>query len=163
MNKKQFIFLDLDGVVSSTRKVIMNLSKEKPRRGVQKRYNSLNTWIDDDAVYLLAWTLNSKLPDAKVVIISSWRGTESAVDISDIFARHGLASDRIIVPPLVPAQSKEEEIREIMRAGDIKPKEMAILDDNIEVGNLSDRVVKTNSASGLTVPDAHAVETLLNG
>lgn len=154
MNNINIIFLDVDGVLNS-QKHAMEIYKitNKPSSG-------FNFPFDEKCLENLKMIIQET--NAKVVITSTWRkhANGKTILLSNL-KRYNLDKDIIGYTPIL---NKERglEIAAFLDKLDFNPN-FIILDDDDDMGHLSNYLIKTNIEIGLTYENAvEAIEKLNN-
>lgn len=173
----RIIFLDFDGVLNCTASFIMH-----NRRGKEQMSNHrLCPICCSNFRYLI-----DKVPDAQIVISSTWRLLHPLDMLKGILMSHnainaGEMNKRIIdITPDSFGKSRGREIEawlqnkypdfNIMEDDGkdclptfLKPDNLrvAILDDTADMGDMSPFLVKTEFDTGLTIPNVHKAADLL--
>lgn len=152
--KLRLLFLDIDGVLNS--------------HDWWNRRASQNLQLDPIAVARLGRIID--LTDCRVVISSTWRLGHSLPNIQRMLEANGLTDgrDRNIVgaTPIIPEVSitgprmgRGKEIDHWLRM--VPPYSFAILDDDSDMGEHIDRLVKTSMTTGLLDSHVRRVVDLL--
>jgi len=162
----KIIFLDFDGVLNSS-SFILNQRKLKGMKGMMKDEDWLNP--------VMIGRLNAIIiaTDAKVVISSDWRLDGTIEYHTKLLKSLGFAGEIINQTPVIPDQSRSEEIQMWLHYSkeiDDEVESFVVLDDDDNIHNCSgvffttpikDRHVLTSMWSGLEdVHVAQAIEIL---
>lgn len=134
------LFLDIDGVLNSTRYML-----ELKEKGQEFRY-------DKHMCPLSMRVLNEVLEKsgAKVVISSSWRIVHSLKEIEEVLVSNGFKGEIIGVTPKGTGLTRVRghEIKDwLMQNPGVT--HFAIVDDDSDMGSLMDKLVQTRHATGL--------------
>lgn len=137
------IFLDFDGVLNSIGSIVMYT-----RVKAEKRHEQLCPVCTSNLIYLL-----DKVPEAKVVISSTWRKFHSLDWLRDKLKFYGIDSSRVIdrTPFRLSDRVRGYEIEEWLEDNAaLNIESFVILDDNSDMANLMHKLVKTDTRDGLT-------------
>lgn len=176
LSRQSIIFLDWDGVLNSAEwKVRRGSPQDTSLRGLTLHR------IDPDAVARLNAIVHATVPDAAVVLSSSWRYEIPIGKMQDLLAARGFTGRLIGRTPLaleLPiyqhlsslqkrqiGQGHHERGLEIERwlalHGPVRS--FVILDDDDDMAGVRDRLVHTDYAQGLTDADAARAIAMLRG
>lgn len=164
----KIIFLDIDGVLNSEESIIKSYECNNTRAFSDNPHEEHIKWLN----YIVEKT------NAKIVISSTWRKNSGMVAIWRILNLLGFKG-KIIGETPITGDIRGNEIRcwidrfsnkkdwrftcdEKYSNNDFKIKKFVIIDDDSDMGNLSHRLVKTNSKTGLTQKEAELAISLLN-
>jgi len=144
----RLIFLDIDGVLNSQNKRKELYEKTgKPHSGSsfpfdEKCLNNLKTIID--------------ATDSYIVITSVWRKDRKSIEVlfRELFV-YGLDRRVIGYTPILN-KSRGEEIKAFLDLMTV-PYEYVIIDDDTDMEELKEHLVKTNNETGLTEEDSQKV------
>lgn len=159
------IFLDFDGVLISRRSLI---ALHKLPRGMEGRPSHKHA-ADQEAVKALNTILDA-VPDAELVVSSTWRLDRSVKQLSDLLIGWGVrrgatgTTPRRLCPgpgQIVVADSRGTEIAQFLKMVDDPPEQFIILDDDDDMEALSTRLIKTEFETGLTMADAERAIAML--
>ena len=135
------IFLDIDGVLNSHRKL-----KEVYER-THKPHSGYNYPFDE--ICLSNLKVLVELTNSKLVITSSWRKDKKGINkIIEALKEYELDQHIIGYTPILN-KPRGIEIQEYLNQLDYKPN-FIILDDDTDMENLIDYLIKTNIKVGLT-------------
>ena len=135
------IFLDIDGVLNSHRKL-----KEVYER-THKPHSGYNYPFDE--ICLSNLKVLVELTNSKLVITSSWRKDKKGINkIIETLKEYELDQYIIGYTPILN-KPRGIEIQEYLNQLDYKPN-FIILDDDTDMENLIDYLIKTNIKVGLT-------------
>jgi len=146
LDSKPFLFLDIDGVLNSSRSA--------------KQFGTFATF---DPVCVNALNRVLKITEAQVVISSVWRFNRTAADLTKELFRQNirLPGEVKYTPDFRRDIPRDEEIGAFLARYPAKMP-YVILDDNTDMGDLLPHLVKTDSNIGLTEENAdRAIEMLL--
>lgn len=145
---KPIIFLDIDGVLNSTRWLLhINRSSEPYPR----------VHIDPVAVAVLD-EIAREAGDAEVVISSSWRKLHPFEYMCDALQRNGLEAKIVGVTPDFFALRHERDNKPYVRGDEIQAwldqnfannRQFVIFDDDSDMGHLLPRLIRTSGDDGL--------------
>lgn len=144
------IFLDFDGVLNSTQSVIYHL-----RRNTQYDTIFFGDWCPIAFSNLVR--ILDKLPEAKIVISSSWRCGRTLDELRDILKEHGVVPDKVIDKTPHHSERGSERGWEIQDWLDAHPEvtHYVILDDDADMlEHQKPNFVNTDAHVGLTIHDA---------
>ena len=135
------IFLDIDGVLNSHRKL-----KEVYER-THKPHSGYNYPFDE--ICLSNLKVLVELTNSKLVITSSWRKDKKGINkIIEVLKEYELDQYIIGYTPILN-KPRGIEIQEYLNQLDYNPN-FIILDDDTDMDNLIDYLIKTNIKVGLT-------------
>jgi hypothetical protein len=141
------IFLDLDGVLNGDEFLDQDRMSDKDGDWVQW----WTDWIDPVAVEHLNSITDRT--EAKLVFSSNRRTWLSLQDIAHIFSTVGITGELIDKTPYLRGEDRGTEIRQWLVDTKLEVESFVVLDDHDDVGDLSDRLVRVDSVTGLTSRD----------
>lgn len=148
-NRNIWIFLDVDGVLNSESAFIYNHQLWEKDKSVD-----ISAVIDEQKIIIFkefCRILEETGITPRIILSSSWRSSEKHVAIlSGRLERYHLFIEGV-TPRLL--QSRGCEIREFCRNLNIHKKSIIIFDDDADMEEFSDRLVKTYVRDGLTYKD----------
>ena len=162
--KINILFLDIDGVLNSARFFKEEYEKwslnGRPQEGAYK-------WCRDKFQKSSIKELNriiKKVPDLKIVISSSWKNNNTLYELKEkLFKQAGINPDLVIdMTPNLGIIHRGKEIIEWLNHNKYNIINFVILDDNTDMDELSDKLVKTTWAEGLTEKEADEIIKRLN-
>lgn len=128
----KLIFLDIDGVLVTTRSLM---------DGNEYRF-------DKECVKNLLEILT--VTGAKIVISSSWREDRTLNQLKLLFENNGLGDNIIDITPIHgDHEIRGSEIKAFLDRSDLKIDKFVIIDDEEEMGELAPFLVETNFKSGI--------------
>lgn len=147
------IFLDVDGVLNSTTKLIEIYNKtNKP--------HSLYSYPFDEKCLSNLQSL-VKQTNSKLVITSTWRKTtEGITKLINTLSKYKLDKEIIGITPILN-KKREIEIKTFLSNLNYNPN-FVILDDNCDMGSLLPFLIKTNIKTGLTKENVEEAILKLN-
>lgn len=152
------IFLDIDGVLNS---VSFLKSRRRPARAGRSTRDPRDD-IDPSAVKVLIDHLLVKVPDARIVISSTWRHAFSFSHIASMLSKFGLDPALVIgATPTMGPPTRGMEIDSWLKAN---PSDSFVIIDDIADGmdpHISNLVL-TDPGVGLTPDDATRAIVILN-
>ena len=148
------LMLDFDGVVNS------RAYWDRYQAGEIAKLPDFAHAIDPEAVRRLNRVLVAT--GASVVVSRSWRHGRTVAQRQAILAARGFQGTVSDVTPDFRGAPRGQEIRAWMCSKRVYPREIAILDDDGDMGDLTPRLVRTDPAVGLTDADALKAVAMLN-
>ncbi|MCL2621834.1 MAG: HAD domain-containing protein [Firmicutes bacterium] len=146
------IFLDVDGVLNSHD--YCNYYYRNYSFGTEPIF--MGREFDQRAMHYLKTIVEAT--QSKLVISSNWRKSVKFMKyLVGELAKHNLFDDIIGVTPILANQNRGQEITQYIESvphPTEKFKNVLILDDNNDMGNLEPLLLKTNARSGLTKENA---------
>lgn len=142
------VFLDIDGVLNS-RQFIKALYHQNGKGGLVREFCPI---CSSNLVYIL-----SEVPDAKIVVSSSWRISTSLEELRDILNEQiGVEKDRVIDVTLNFSPRGRDRGYEIQDWLDLHPEvtKFVILDDSSDMAHLMPYLVRTKWDLGLMIDKA---------
>ncbi len=135
---ERLLFLDIDGV--------LNRFETRP----QPDAAGLAAWLDP--VHLPPLNRALLATAARVVISSSWRVGKELAELAVLLGDFGVLAPVVGMTPVLPRQSRADEIAAWLAVRAAAPAAFAIVDDElvIEDGPLAPHLVRTSRLSGLT-------------
>lgn len=155
------IFLDFDGVLNSQASFIMETRKRLNKKKASKLCPVNETLCEvycSNLQYIL-----EKVPDANIVISSTWRSIFDLDWLKDKLTSYGVDSSKVIdKTPETFGRARGREIQ--MWLDDHKEvKEFVIIDDNHIGGDFEHEIVFTEWNVGLTLNHARKAVEILSG
>ena len=129
----KIIFLDFDGVVNAFNE------PESLRQLSKTCVETLNTLIEKT--------------DANIVITSTWRILHSMADLRQILINAGFKFPYKVIGKTPRGGRRGTEIEEWLKAFPKEIELFVILDDDSDMEPFMDRLIRTNSDTGLTIDD----------
>lgn len=140
LENKSIIFLDIDGVLNSKRKLIETYNNYK------KPFSGYNYPFDEICMNYLKKIV--ELTDSKIVITSTWRrDSEGRKKIESVLEEYELKSYLLGYTPILN-KKRGIEISTYLNSLEYSPK-FIIFDDNSDMENLIEYLIKVNSNVGL--------------
>ena len=153
MKDTVYIFLDIDGVLNS--RYYFQVEKTGSYTDMKDEISPWNVSI------LKLFT--DKFPNHKIILSSSWREKNYLRNIIDeVLHEYGLKlSGRTPQLPYEENATRGNEILYYMKEHGINKRQIVIFDDESDMGELKDRLIKTRFDDGLTFADIRKAELLL--
>lgn len=159
----KIIFLDIDGVLNSVQSAHMYhrmwIQKDKPFGRRKMREDEFCPIACSNLLCIL-----DEVPDAKIVVSSSWRIGNTLEELQAILENIGVPKDRVIdKTPVMRQCGRGIEIQQWLT--DFAHKEhleFVILDDDSDMAHLKDKLIQTDCCTGLTWIEVEKVITALN-
>lgn len=150
--KVNIIFLDFDGVLLN--------------RNSYSRASGSQSAADPKCVAILNRIIEET--GAHIVVTSTWRKGQSRTTLADILYMWGVKGIVRDLTPVLLLASRGEEIQywiyRFVDAGREPLGQFTIIDDDVDMGELTCRLVRTNGEVGLTEQDAdRAIAMLMEG
>ena len=141
----RILFLDVDGV--------LNRKGFEPVDAVE-----LASWIEPALAARLAAAIRAI--DAQVVMASDWRTACSLDELRAQLARAGIDAPLRDITPVIDGQPRWREIEAWMVEHRVHPEDIVIVDDELTMGPLGWRHVRTSPLDGLDEPAAAAIQAM---
>ena len=141
----RILFLDVDGV--------LNRTGFQPADTVE-----LASWIEPGLAAHLDAVVREI--DAEVVMSSDWRIGGSLDQLREQLARAGMDVGLRDITPVLGGQPRWREIEAWMVEHRVHPEDIVIVDDELTMGSLGWRHVRTSSRDGLDEPAAAAIRAM---
>jgi hypothetical protein len=143
---RRVLFLDIDGV--------LNRTGFSPPATV-----SMRSWIEPELAARLGTVLERI--DAQIVLSTSWRIESTLESLRADLNACGIDGARLLdATPSLDTDERWSEIDAWMRAHEVAPESVVILEDFYEMGPLTARTVMTDPARGLDEAAASAILAL---
>ncbi len=148
----QVIFLDFDGVLNSEASVLLSI-RQRILNGTD------DSPVNEDLCPVCTSTFQmilDYLPEAKIVISSSWRLFFNIEQLKAILTRYGIEGERVVgvTPAAHLDQSNRGDDISLYLEEHPEVTEYGILDDNGGMTVHTDRFVQTDYSTGLTLEKA---------
>ena len=137
----RIIFLDIDGVLNSQEKLIEVYNK------THKPHSGYNYPFDEKCLSILKEIV--LLTDSYIVITSSWRKDEEGRDTILNKLREYDLDNRLLGYTPILGTNRGKEIKAYLNSINM-PVEYIIIDDDSDMDELIDYLIKTNIRNGLT-------------
>ncbi len=154
----QLIFLDIDGVLNSVQS--LHYYAHLASKGLLAAESDGSTWEVSGCIHFCPIAASNfrvllrELPDAKIVVSSSWR--KSRMDnVEKLFKEHDLPFDRIIgTTPALWTRRGIEIQKWLDDNAALAPTDFVIIDDDGDMEHLKEKhLVQTNGLLGFTYPE----------
>lgn len=163
----KIIFLDFDGVINSFQSAHFWHNKRDQSKWENELYSqwtgSLKEYLAQEFCPIALSNVEElmrRVPDAKIVVSSTWRLGETVESLKKILAPAKLVADAIIsVTPCLDT-IRGEEIQAWITANP-GVTEFVIIDDEADMGHLLPMLVKTNVKNGFTYTDMEKAVKML--
>jgi Swiss Army Knife RNA repair-like protein len=165
----KLIFLDIDGVLNSTRYVESDYYKQATANmsDAEVMLIAHHLHLDPDALRLVNDLV--KRSGAQVILSSTWRGKYSCEEMTEMMKGRGAD---FVVSDATPALfgkvhssriPRGKEIGHYLKLLEKQPDAYVILDDHDDMLTLKDHLVQTDIKLGLTQDDVEKALKILNG
>ena len=144
----KIIMLDIDGVLNSTQGEIMH-----HRRNCENHFS-----LCPIACSNLQWILD-QVPDVAIVISSTWRIYHSPKELRLILKMNQISGERIIDTTTNEPGIRGQQIQAWLDKNPVD--QFVIFDDDLDMGHLLPRLVRTNPKHGLMLEDAEKAVRML--
>jgi hypothetical protein len=163
------IFLDLDGVLNSTRSLLLASKASPTIPEIDFLFELSNTYYSGypvstlttdllglDPTCVKALNLVIEATGSQVVVSSSWRFCHNIVGLQKLLEYRGFIGELVDVTPINLAGSEKLRGQEIQAWLDLNPEvdRFVIIDDDSDMADLSRYLVKVNKKVGLTETNA---------
>lgn len=145
------IFLDIDGVLNSHGSAIFWNRHGKSNGGFSRHNDAERAWCPISCSNLLF--LLEERPDIRIVVSSTWRQGETIASMADILWECAkIPKEKVIgLTPVFHDNPRGNEINAwLNKYGREKVRRFVILDDDTDMANLKNFLVKTDAMDGLT-------------
>ncbi len=143
---RKVIFLDIDGVMNS----------------VSTRPHAPRGLVDDlDPANVAVLNTIVQATGAVVVVSSSWRLTTPFPALVASFAAAGCLAEIVDVTPDLDPHHRHREVAAWLAAQPAPPARFVVLDDDFDMPDFPDKLVRTRKLYGLCARDLPAVLALL--
>ena len=140
------VFLDVDGVLNSDTNLVAMYNK------TGKRYFGFDFPFDERCMENLVILV--RCTKSKIVITSSWRKSKRGMKVLMAKLKEYGLDEEVIACTSILNTSREDEIKTFLKGIDSRLNYI-ILDDKRNMGDLEQRVIRTDKAHGLTFGDVH--------
>lgn len=149
------IFLDFDGVLNSVSSMIYNNRLLLQGLSDTPTHESFNPIACSNLQYIL-----EECPDVQIVVSSAWRKYKTLTALQEILKTYSGISERMIGTTPVLDGYRGKEVESYLKDHP-EITEFVIIDDDSDMNPYMDRLVKTNSADGLSFVEAEKVIEML--
>ncbi len=143
---RKIIFLDIDGVMNNVG------TRPKNARGLIDYLDARNVAALNEVV---------RATGAVVVVSSTWRLSTPFAELQASFAGAGCVAELIDVTPDLDSGARGREVAAWLAAQSEPPARFVVLDDEFDMPDFPDRLVRTRKLHGLCDSDVREVIALL--
>lgn len=165
----KYIFLDIDGVLNSTKYVTSDYYKQATAgmSDAEVMLIAHHLHLDPDALKLINDLV--KRSGAKVILSSTWRGKYSCQEMTDMMKGRGGDFEISDATPALFGKvhssriPRGKEIGHFLKLLEEAPEAYVILDDHDDMLTHKDFLIKTDVKVGVTQDDVERALKILNG